>query len=243
MESLNQVKQLIIQAKNVCLIPGEEEPESAACALALFYTLRDLDKNVNLLIEKLPEKLNYLIPSPDFASLPRNLVISIPRTIADVSQIYYEKNEESLKIHLTTDGRQVKKENVSFYFAEPKPDVVIALGINDFRKEMENRLDSFGYLLDSPVVKIGGRSNVSGSIEANSAESPVAQEVYSVIKSLGENFPSKNAADCLLAALMISSKNFKEAEQNGKTFEAAADLLKRGADYRFVSENFFAPNL
>src|SRR3989344_1749129 len=99
---LEEIKNLISQAKSICIIPSQHEPESLTAALALFYTLRELNKNVNLIIEEVPEKLQFLIPSLDFISSPKNFVISIPRSLADVSQIYYEKNEEHVKIHVIT---------------------------------------------------------------------------------------------------------------------------------------------
>ena len=52
-----QAKQLIGETKNIYIIPAQtNEPESIVCALALFYTLKELNKNVNLVIEELPEK-------------------------------------------------------------------------------------------------------------------------------------------------------------------------------------------
>ena len=48
--------QIIQDAKNIYLIPSKD-PESIASALALFYTLKDLNKNVNLLAENLPENV------------------------------------------------------------------------------------------------------------------------------------------------------------------------------------------
>src|SRR3989344_8615005 len=120
-----EAKKLITEAKNICLIPSTtNESESLTAVLALFYTLKELNKNVNLIVEDFPEKLNFLVPSLDFISSPKNFVISIPRSLADVSQVYYEKNEKNLEIHLTVDKGQIKKENISFYFSEPKPDVI-----------------------------------------------------------------------------------------------------------------------
>src|SRR3989344_8627961 len=108
---------LITEAKNICIIPSEtNEPESLTATLALFYTLKELHKNVNLIIQDLPENFNFLTPSLDFISSPKNFVISIPRNVADISQVYYEKNEDSLKIHLTIENGQIKKDNISFYF-------------------------------------------------------------------------------------------------------------------------------
>src|SRR3989338_1213929 len=123
---LEQAKQLILKAKNISIIPSQtNEPESLTAALALFYTLKELRKNVNLIVEGFPEKIKFLTPSVDFISTPKNFVISIPKNVADVSQIYYEKNEEHLKIHLSTEKGTLKKEQISFYYAEAKPDLVI----------------------------------------------------------------------------------------------------------------------
>src|SRR3989344_4974962 len=164
-EISNGVKQLISEARNICVIPSQHnEPESLSAALALFYTLKELNKNVNLIIQDFPEKFNFLIPSLDFISTPKNFVISIPRNLADVSQVYYEKNEENLKIHLTIDKGSIKKDNISFYFSEAKPDLIITLGIKDFKSELENKLNSFGFILDSPILNIdsletGGQEN------------------------------------------------------------------------------------
>src|SRR3989344_3230838 len=103
----------------ICVIPSQNnEPESLSAALALFYTLKELGKNVNLIVEEFPEKLNFLVPPLDFISSPKNFVISIPRSLADISQIYYEKSEENLKIHLTVDRGQLKKDGVLFYFSD-----------------------------------------------------------------------------------------------------------------------------
>ena len=131
-----EIKKLITEAKNICVIPSQNnEPESLTATLALFYTLRELGKNVNLIIENLPEKLNFLIPSLDFITQPKNFIISIPKNVADISQVYYEKSDSDLKIHLTISSGNIKKDAISFYFSDAKPDLIITLGIKDFRKE------------------------------------------------------------------------------------------------------------
>ena len=96
MENITESKQIISDSKNIYLITSEE-PEAIASTLALFYTLKELGKNVNLIIETLPENLKFLAPSLDFISYPKNFVISIPNNVAKISQIYYEKNDDALK--------------------------------------------------------------------------------------------------------------------------------------------------
>ena len=72
---LEEIKKIITEAKNICVIPSKENgSESVLSALALFYTLKELDKNVNLIIEHFPEKFNFLVPSLDFITSPKNFV-------------------------------------------------------------------------------------------------------------------------------------------------------------------------
>ncbi|OGZ78970.1 MAG: hypothetical protein A2358_04480 [Candidatus Staskawiczbacteria bacterium RIFOXYB1_FULL_37_44] len=161
---LQEAKQIITEAKNIYLIP-EETPEAITSVLALFYTLKEMGKNVNLLLENLPENLKFLSPSLDFISYPKNFVISVPNNIANVSQIFYEKNDEALKIHLTVENGNIKKDNIAFYFAETKPDLIITLGIKDYTEQLKGRLNTFGFLLDSPILDID--STPTGSVQEN----------------------------------------------------------------------------
>lgn len=153
MENLQEIKQTIAGSKNICLIPSES-PEAITSALALFYTLKETGKNVNFIIEDIPEGLRFLAPSLDFISYPKNFVMSVPNKAADISQIHYEKNNEAVKIFLTLESGSIKKEDISFYFSETKPDLVITLGIKDYSEQLKNKLNSFGFLLDSPILNI-----------------------------------------------------------------------------------------
>src|SRR3989344_1642061 len=221
-ESFNSVrdgaKKLISEAKNICIIPSQtHEPESLSSALALFYTLKDLGKNVNLITGQFHENLGFLIPSPEVISQPQNLVMSTPRRLADVSQVYYEKTEEQLKIHVTLNKGSIKKDDVSFYFENAKPDVVITLGIQDFEQELASRLDSYGFLLNSPVINIDTSTPLSASNHPenkkfgaiNIIESTSLSEIaLNLVPLLPESKTIKEATNCLLAGMVAHYENF-----------------------------------
>ncbi len=231
MENIVETKQIIVEAKNIYLITSEE-PEAITSTLALFYTLKDLGKNVNLIIDSLPENLRFLAPSLDFISYPKNFVVSIPNNIAKISQIHYEKNDEALKIHLTLEGGNIKKDNISFYFAEAKPDLVITIGIKNYQKELSNKLDSLGFLLDSPVVNIDNSQDNQKFGKINIVDKgPLSQ----VVGTLAENL-SKESANCLLAALVIYTNNFKNG-LTAEVFQTASDLMKKGASLDEILNN------
>jgi len=239
MNETEQAKQLIREAKNIYIIPPQNnEPESIANALALFYTLKELNKNVNLIIEELPEKLKFLVPSLDFISYPKNLVISIPRKMTDVSQIYYEKNDEALKIHLSLEKGSIKKENISFYFSEPKPDLIITLGIQNFKVQLLERLDSFGFLLNSPILNIDNHQENIKFGKVNLIKNRSFPEILiDLIKLINNDSIKKETADCLLTGLIIHSNNFKNSKTTAEIFETAGLLMKKGASIKNITDN------
>ncbi len=241
MENLQEAKQLITNSKNIYIITSED-PEALCSALALFYTLKDLDKNVNLLSDSLPENLQFLSPSLDFISYPKNFVLSIPNNVAKISQIYYEKNDETLKVHLTVGSGNIKKDNIAFYFSEPKPDIIITFGIENYHKYLSEKLNSFGFLLDSTIINIDHSQNNQkfGKINIVS-EASFAEVIFSIIENTSnESIPAsswkKETADCLLTGLVLYTNNFKN-KVTAEVFDLASNLMKAGADLSKIKNN------
>jgi nanoRNase/pAp phosphatase (c-di-AMP/oligoRNAs hydrolase) len=255
MENIQEAKQLISQAKNICIIPDDSpDGESISIALALFYTLKELNKNVNIVIDDLPEKFKFLLPSIDFISHPKNFVISIPQKTADISQVYYEKNEDGLKIHLTLDKGNIKKDNISFYFSEAKPDLIITLGIKDFKSQLSGKLNSFGFLLDSPILNIDSETiiylndqNVNDMATRNQnfgrinmiKDISLSEQVLDLVKNPHIESVKKEAANCFLTGLTIYTDNFSNSKTTSEIFETASLLMKIGADLKEIRSKIF----
>ncbi len=239
---LQESKNIIAESKNICLIPSKE-PEAIALTLALFYTLRNLGKNVNLIIENFPENLKFLSPSLDFISYPKNFVISIPNKVANISQIFYEKNDEVLKIHLTLENGNIKKENIAFYFSEAKPDLIITLGIKDYSQELSGSLNPFGFLLDSPILNIDNGQDLPAQTDNKKfgkinliEDKSLTEIIFSLIKN--ENPIKKDLADCLLSGIVIYTDNFKN-RITADIFEISSGLMKSGANLQNIVKNIY----
>jgi len=224
-------KQIISDSKNIYLITSEE-PEAIASTLALFYTLKESGKNVNLLMEALPGNLGFLAPSLDFISYPKNFVISIPSNVAKISQIYYEKNDEALKIHLTLENGHIKKDNIAFYFSEAKPDLIIAIGVKNFAEELPKKLNSFGFLLDSPILNIDNSPENKKFGKINLVEQKSLAELVSALAESSR----KEYAMCLLASLVVHTDNFRK-NLTAEVFEIAANLMKKGGNLQEIINN------
>jgi len=231
-----ETTQILSNAKNIYLISAQE-PEAITSTLALFYTLKELGKNVNLIIDTLPENLKFLTPSLDFISYPKNFVVSIPNTVAKISQIFYEKNNDALKIHLTLESGNIKKDNISFYYQEAKPDLIITIGIKDYQKELSSRLDSFGFLLDSPILNIDNEQDNKKFGKINVLEDySLTEIILDLIKNIKQDPIGKESANCLLTGVVIYTENFKN-KLSANIFEIASQLMKQGIDLKETVNN------
>ena len=214
MASFQKAKKLIGEARNIYILPAplteqsgtdnspeDNQAETISSALALFYTLRKLKKNVNLIVEEIPLKFQFLIPSLDFLTYPKDFVISIQSSSAEISQARYEKDEKDLKIYLTLDKGNIKKNNVSFGFASVKPDLLITIGIKDLSPHLFTDNRGFKTFSNLPVLNIDNQAGNKNFGSANLVKSnySLREIITNLIKSIGNNLWDKNIKICLLA--------------------------------------------
>ncbi len=231
------LKTLVDQSKDIYIFPDPSNTQALSCALALFYTLKELNKNANLMIEEMPEKLKFLVPTLDYISLPKNFVISIPSQKAEISQIRYEKDEASLKVFLTIEKGSVKKSDVSFYFAEQKPELLITLGCQSLSlpEQMANMLS------DVPVLNIDNQKENSNFGQTNLVdhEKSLSEIVFELLKLVSESSIKDKVADSILAGLILSSDNFQKQDTSADALGMASLLIKKGANRQKIADSLY----
>ena len=235
MDLFQKSKKLIDEARNIYILPSiDNQDESVSTSLALFYTLKKLQKNVNLIIDKFPEKFQFLIPSLDFISEPKNFVISIPSSKAEVSQIQYEKDKEGLKIYLTLDKGNIKKNDISFCFNISKPDLLITVGNKNLPLDQS-------FNIECPILNIDNQTENENFGQVNLIKNnfSLAEIVNGFLKSIDNDLIEKDIATCLLTGIIISSGNFQNQKTSTETFEAAAFLIKKGASHQQIINHLY----
>ncbi len=238
MNSPKEAKILIDNSQNIYILPSTPTLESLVNALALFYTLKESGKNVNLAIEELPERLKFLTPALEHISYPKDFVVSFPNDKANISQIRYEKDQISTKVLLTIDRGSLKKDDISFCFAEPKPDLLITLGFKNIEAVKWPPIFNKDILSKSAILNIDNQQDNTnfGKINIVEQNKSLSEAVFDIIKLGNIN---KNTATCLLAGLILASDNFKNKTTSSPMLEASAVLIKMGAQHQEIVKNLW----
>src|SRR3989338_10489010 len=113
MEDFSQAKNLIEGAQSILILPPQKiDGDTLASSLALFSTLKKLGKNVNALINEVPEKFKFLNGyQPETSG---DFVISVNTADKEISKMHYERNNGDLRIYLTLNKGELRARDVSF---------------------------------------------------------------------------------------------------------------------------------
>ena len=246
---LSLAKNLIEKSRSILIIPSTDlRGDSLGSALALFFTLKKLGKNVNVVTQEFPEKFQFLINL--LGNHHGDFVISIDTTGKEISQMRYERNEKDLKIYLTLNGGEIGTEDVSFPPYSPtgiphfqKPDLLITLGARSLESlggffEKNSRI-----FYETPILNIDNQPYNENFGEVNLIEitSPLAETTTDLIKLMdrGETILSGDIATCLLTGIVYASQNFRSPRTRPRTFEISAFLIEKGADHQGIVQHLY----
>ena len=241
MDAINQAKNLIEKSQNILIFPSPElQGDSLGSALALFYTLKKLGKNVNIKMGDVPEKFRFLTNHCSAAG--EDFVISINTEGKEVSGMRYEKNDRDLKIYLALSKGRVKDEDISFLpfpgqeLSLTHPDILICLGVQSLECAPQT-------LWSLPILNIDNQIQNENFGEINLIETAdsLAEITTNIIKLLGEQNKlfDRETATCLLTGVIWSSQNFRSSKTRPKTFEASAFLIEKGANHQEIIQHLY----
>ncbi len=241
MHSLSSAKEIIQKSEIIFIVPNQKiQADILGAGLALFSVFKKMGKKANLFLKDVPEELQFLYPScisSDANSFFKDFIISINNPQAEISRIYYEKNENNLKFYLTLKKGSLEKQDVSFSTKKTKPDLLIALGIKN-KQDLEKTFgQDFNIFYESPVLNIDNQIVNESFGEINLVEITnisLSEIVTLLIKSLGQGLFDKDIATYLLTGIIWASQNFRNQKTKPKTLETAAYLIEQGAEHQKI---------
>jgi len=228
---LSQAKKLVEESQDILIAPARQSSgDSLGSCLALLFTLRKMGKNANLLTGKIPTAFQFLADLEPSGS--RDFVISIDGSEKEIGEMRYEKNEQGLKIYLTLDKGRISKEDISFPAFNQKPNLIIALGAVSLAD-----LDFY----QTPIINIDNQqaNENFGLVNLVDTACSLTEISTGLIEALEPELIDQNVATCLLTGLVSYSQNFRHPKTQPKTFEAAARLIKKGADHQKIVQHLY----
>jgi len=236
-EKLKKIKKVIEKAQNVSLLPSPDfRKDSFPATLALFYSLKKLGKNVNLLIKDYPKRFSFLVKKEEINFPKADFLISIKQAGTKVSQLFYEKRENGLALFLKTKGEELKKENIS---TEPLglEDLLITLGITELKK-VEKFLKGKPKFLINIDNQLDNRNY--GDLNLIELRAPSLSEiVFNIISIIDENLFDERTSNCLLSGIIQGTSNFQDPRLDEQTFQKASLLMEKGADFKKATSQLY----
>ena len=232
----DQLKEIFFKTEidNIIIVPNLTSKKDALFAsLALFNILKKLKKNVNLLLKEDPNKYSIF-----FENLPlcfySNFLISFVLENNKEAKIYYEKEENEIKLYLTNTN-PVNKEFVKIATLQDA-NIIFALGFQTFN-ELEGFLKEYYLNLENKIIinidnqilnENFGKINL---VDINS--SSISEIVFDFLKEFLPSAFKKDVANTLLAGILESLDFLKSNKYSSNTLEKVI-YLKNLADFENV---------
>jgi len=238
MEGLFQAKKLIDDAQSVFILTSKNPGvDSLGSALSLSYTLNNLGKIVNFFPEQIPKKYSPLFPSK---TIPEEFVISIKGK--EISELYYEKENQIFNIFLCSKNDKIKKQDIKFIApqernaARQESDLLITIGIERLEELEDFYEKNFKFFYQTPILNVDNKllNNKFGNINLIFDNLPISVISAKLINAFKKE-PGENIKTWLLAGIIEFSQ---KREINQEVLESISDLTKADLNYQKII-NFF----
>ena len=228
-EEMKKVKKVIERSQNIGLCCSPEfRKDSFPATLALFYTLKKLEKNVNFLNKKYPLKFNFLIKKERIHFAQADFLIGIKEAGTKISQLSYEKTDSGILLYLKTDGGELKKEDI-FFQPLKSYDVLISVGVEKLEKikALINEKPKFLINIDNQI-----ENKNFGDVNIVEVSPPSLSEIiFEIIRLIDDKLFDREISNCLLCGIIQGTSNFQDLKINSQTFQKVSFLMEKGANF------------
>ncbi|MCX6738042.1 MAG: hypothetical protein NTY11_01315, partial [Candidatus Parcubacteria bacterium] len=231
-DGLYQAKKFLEDAKNILVLTSQNPSiDSFASAVSLSYTLNNKGKIVNLRPKQTPQNYSSLFPQTINSN---RFVISIKSK--EISELYYEKENQLLKIFLSPKDNKINKNDIIFddlqEIPETESDLLVTIGIENLEKLGDFYEKNFKLFYQTPILNIDNQesNNRFGNVNLISEDLPITLIFNQIIELL--QFPTdQNIRTWILAGIIAFSKD-KEKENSQEITNNILDLITSDIRYK-----------
>ena len=238
MEGLFQAKKLIDDAESIFVLASKNSGvDGLGSALSLSYTLNNIGKIVNFFPEQIPKKYSPLLP---LKAIPEEFVISVKGK--EISELYYEKENQILNIFLSSRNAKIKKQDIKFTTPQERnverqeSDLLITIGVERLEELGDFYEKNFKFFYQTPILNIDNEllNNKFGNTNLIFNNLPIAVILTKLINAFQKE-PNENIKTWLMAGIIEFSQ---KREINQEVLESISDLTKKDLNYQKII-NFF----
>ncbi len=223
---LSRAVDLISKSSYIALLPPRDAPTIDSCAAleALSLAIRRSGKTLGFLGPK-TEGSDYEHLFPLLFSrpaLPKEFIVSVATASAPISQLRYEKTDDSVDIILSPRHEPIRKEFVSFKEGNLQCDCVITF--NGARTQTPDDNRENGIPEHAPVILLDG-APASPHYPSHFYES-----ILALLQQWDESLLDRDLATLLFAGLLDATQHLS-LDIDASALEHASSLLAAGADF------------
>ncbi|MDD5098188.1 MAG: hypothetical protein PHD31_00470 [Candidatus Pacebacteria bacterium] len=236
MDELLRLKNSIEAARNIGILTKiNANDDATGTTLALFFALKNINKNVFFVGNQIPEKITELLKGKE----QKKFHISFKE---DVSEVYYEKKDNGIELYLTPKNSNINSESFSCKVVSSLEslssgsnyDLLITIGIQEFQDVEALCSSDLDQLYGCTVVNID--TNLSnqnyGEINLIEDSQSLSQYFSCILKFLGKEYSNKEVSSFLLYGLVSSNKN----TSNRKNIPTIRWLFKHDGELSLLSK-------
>ncbi len=254
METLNiqkQVVELIKRSKNILVMASAPaDGDSLGSALALYNTLRKLNKEVTAVCSDLVPEVYKFLPTIQAVAQKmvssRDLIITLDCRTAKIEEIKSNIEHDKVNLIITPKEDGFNEKDVSFHYGDVSYDLIITVDCAEYSQLGKLYEDNIELFTQLPVINIDHHvsNNFYGKLNyVDVMASSTTQLLLPIIEMLQENSDEKlideDVATLLLAGIITDTGSFQNANTTPKSFAVAARLVSYGARQQEIIRNIY----
>ncbi|MHB8903888.1 MAG: DHH family phosphoesterase [Patescibacteria group bacterium] len=244
-----QIFKQIEKSKNILLaFPSNTDGDILAASLAFFIFLKKLNKNVDLVCDKIDKNNNTLLFLPNYSQIQtslinlRRFIVSLDISQAKINQIRYTIDNDKLNFIISPSRGWFKPEDISSQAGEFKYDLIIILGTPDLESLGEIYNQNIEFFYKTTIINIDYHPNNEDFGQINYLDLNVAalsEIIFYLFKNYQPELINEDISTCLLAGIISKTNNFKTSNLSPRTLLGASELISTGARREEIISNIY----
>ena len=233
-----QIINLLTTSQNILITFNRSwNGDTVPSALALFLFLKNLEKNVDIIVDLSNQSQNFSF-LPGYSEIKssdeswRSFIITLSLDNALISKLNYKIIDDKVNFYITTKNGNCSAKDISSSYSDYKYDVAVVLNTPDLESLGSVYTGNIDFFFKTPIINIDCHPNNESFGQINFVDLTAVstcETLHTIIQSQENNKINKEIATCLLAGMISETRSFKTSNITPKSLSVASQLMSYGA--------------